>query len=108
MPGDGGGSVTRSCTTGSGSSDGTCNVGIDDCLTLQNIAGVTNDKIALLVLAGNEGDLDPLNTALIDEGGLPQYFADDLVDIFEGENNTPDLIFDNRPANANDIVFLLE
>jgi hypothetical protein len=90
--------------------DGTCNVGVDDCLTLQGTPGVTNDKLALLVLAGNEGDLDPLNTALTDLVGAPLYFADDLSLIFEGENNTLDLVFDQRPPNApaNDVVLLLE
>ena len=88
--------------------DGVCNVGVDDCLTLQNSVGVINDKIALLILSGNEGDGDHLNTALIDEGGGPQYFSDDLGDIFEDENNTPDLVFDQRPANGNDVVFLLK
>ena len=88
--------------------DGTCNAGVDDCLTLQGVPGVTNDKIGLLVLSGNEGDGDPLNTALTDLGGGPLYFADDLGLIFEGENNTPDLVFDQRSPNTNDVVLLLE
>lgn len=93
--------------------DGTCSAGFDDCLTLQGFPGVVNnDKIALLVLSGNENDLDILNTALIDGAvglvGAPDYLADDLAAIFEGENSTPDLIFDQRPANANDVILLLE
>jgi len=93
--------------------DGTCSAGVDDCLTLQGFPGVVNnDKIALLVLSGNENDLDILNTALIDGAvglvGAPDYLADDLAAIFEGENSTPDLIFDQRPANANDVILLLE
>jgi hypothetical protein len=91
--------------------DGTCTAGVDDCLTLQNIPGVTNDKTGLLVLSGNEGDVDDLNTALVDGAvglfGAPDYFADDLATIFEGENNTLDLIFDQRPPNANDVILLL-
>ena len=88
--------------------DGTCDAGVDDCLTLLNSTGVTNDKTALLILSGSEGDDDPVNSALIDEGGGPEYYFDDLADIFEGENSSPDLIFDKRPANSNDIILSLD
>jgi len=88
--------------------DGTCSVGVDDCLTLQGIPGVNNDKIALVVLSGNENDFDPLNTALTDLGGGPLFYSDDLGLIFEGANSIPDLVFDLRPANANDVILLLE
>ncbi len=87
--------------------DGTCDVGLD-CLTLLSTGGVIDNKLALLVLSGNEGDLDYLNTALIDSGGGPLYFEDDLDNIFEVQNNSVDLVFDNRPFNGNDVVFLLE
>ncbi len=87
--------------------DGICSTGVDDCLTLLNSPGIVNDKLALLILSGidNDGDAD---VGLVDNGGGPQFFSDDLNDIFEGENNTLDLTFDQRPVTGNDIVLLLE
>ena len=91
--------------------DDTCTAGID-CLTLQDIAGTTNDKRALLVLSGGVGDFDPADIDLIDDTnpGNPPYYGDELADIFEDENNDFERKFDNRPTTgiANDVVLLLE
>lgn len=88
--------------------DGTCNAGIDDCLTLVNSSGIQNNKLALLVHSGIDDDGDADDGLVDNGGGVPPYFGDDLVDIFEGENGTPvDLIYDFRPPNGNDIVKVL-
>ncbi|HUV22067.1 MAG TPA: hypothetical protein VMZ32_09780 [Gammaproteobacteria bacterium] len=89
--------------------DNVCTPGVD-CLTLQDVGGVTNNKRALLVLSGGVGDFDPLDTDLTDAGGGPNYYADDLSLIFEGENNNLDEVFDNRPTAglANDVILQLE
>jgi len=88
---------------------GACVVGTD-CLTVLDVSGVTNDKRALLVLSGGVGDFDPLDTDLTDAGGGPAFFADDLGQIFEDENNNLDPVFDNRPATnpANDVILVME
>ena len=88
--------------------DDVCVPGVD-CLTVQGISGTTNDKRALLMLSGNV-DLLPTNTNLIDGGGAPNFFSDDLGQIFEDENVDLDLVFDNRPTTnpANDILMVLE
>ncbi|MDH3387029.1 MAG: hypothetical protein OEN02_03915 [Gammaproteobacteria bacterium] len=103
--------------------DGSCTAGVDDCLTLLNIGGIPNDKTGLIVLSGADinGDVDlglvdglddaaqaPNGDSLGVGFGAPLHFSDDLADIFEGENNTLDLIFDSRPAGSNDTVLLLE
>jgi len=95
--------------------DGTCDVGADDCLTLLSSGGIINDKLALLIQSGADIDGD-LDIGLVDGGGIPQYYADDLGDIFEGENNTSpqvgaladQLTFDRRPTNGNDIVLVVQ
>lgn len=103
----------------------------DYCLILENSAGITNDKAAVLFSAGTA------IPGLVDDG-VPGYigFADELDDIFEGENATPafshsdntfwtayynpappppdyvrleaNLKFDRRPDNANDITLVLQ
>ncbi len=101
--------------------DGNCTAGVDDCLTLQNIGGISNDKTGLIILSGADinGDVDlGLVDGLDDAAQAPNgdslgigfnlLLSDDLADIFEGENNTPDLTFDYRPVNSNDTVLLLE
>jgi hypothetical protein len=103
----------------------------DYCLILENSAGVTNDKGAILFSAG------AANPGLLDDGGSGYAgFADELIDILEGENSTPafsyndiafwtayynptppppdyerleaNLKFDRRPVNGNDIVLILQ
>ncbi|MDH3221894.1 MAG: hypothetical protein OEO19_20375, partial [Gammaproteobacteria bacterium] len=64
--------------------DNVCTPGVD-CLTLQDVGGITNNKRALLVLSGGVGDLDPLDVDFTDAGGGPNYYADDLNLIFEDE-----------------------
>ncbi len=90
--------------------DDTCTAGVD-CLTLQDVGGTTNNKRALLVLSGGVGDFNTGNANLVDvSGGLFPFFADDLGQIFEDENNDSDRVFDNRPtANpANDVILVME
>ena len=91
-------------------------VAADYCLNLLNSSGVTNNIEALLIISGADIDGDADN-GLVDGGGGPDFFADDLGDIFEGENSTDaltyggdyvilenNLTFDRRPANGNDLV----
>lgn len=89
--------------------DDACTAGVD-CLTLQDVGGTTDDKRALLVLSGGVGDFDPTDTDLVDAGGGPNFFSDDLGQIFEDENNDLDRVFDNRPTTgiANDVVLVVE
>ena len=101
---------------------GSCTAGVD-CLTLLNTSGISNNKTGLIVLSGADinGDVDlglvdglddaaeaPDGDSLGTGFGAPLHFSDDLADIFEGENNNLDLIFDYRPVNSNDTVLLLE
>ena len=88
--------------------DGTCNAGVDDCLTLQYPGGNTKLEPGILLISGRELDDDPITSALVDDTnpGIPPYFADELGDIFDGANDTLDLVFDFETANGTDkIVF---
>ncbi len=69
--------------------DGLTNLNLDYCLVLENSGGVTNDTTAMLILAG-------INSDLVDGGGGPFFLADDLGDIFEGENATPAVDYSNN------------
>jgi hypothetical protein len=94
---------------------------VDDyCLDLINSGGITNNKAAILVLSGADEDGD-VDDRLVDGGGTPNYFSDDLGDIFEGENSTnalpyggnygvleDNLTFDHRPTNGNDVILILD
>jgi hypothetical protein len=112
--------------------DGTCTGGLDDCLTLDNAGGVTTNKLALLIQSGADinGGVDtglvdglddsanlPANDNLGIGGGSPDYFSDDLPDIFEGQNNTSPVSGDlvdqltfEKPinGNGNDVILVLE
>jgi len=68
------------------------------CLTVNNIGGITTDKIAVLTLAADHN--------LAPDDLLPGY-TDDLADIFEGENNNADDIFDIRVAGGNDDILVV-
>jgi hypothetical protein len=96
--------------------DGTCSAGVDDCLTLLNSGGVTNNKLALLIIAGEDNDGDADN-GLVDGIGATNYFSDDLGDIFEGLNTTSpitgalvDQLTFEKPINGsgNDVILVLE
>jgi len=109
----------------------------DDCIVIANLAGVSNDIVSLLVLAGESdlldgddlnGDLDYLD---LNEVAPDNDFSNDLYDVFEPENysgigpdpvpnNDPDppsdtglgLVFDNRETvvtgNDADVLFIVE
>ncbi len=74
-----------------------------ECIQLNSFLANTNKIKALLVLGG-EGDL-------VDEAG--DNYANDLVDIFDGDNaSVTDLVFDKRasitPGNSKDKILILE
>ncbi len=70
---------------------------VSGCLTINNLAGVNNDKISLLVIGGEIDDL-------VDDGA--GGFADDFAAQFEPENDTSNLVYDRLAGN--DRVFLTQ
>jgi len=88
-------------------------VDADYCLSLLNSGGVINNKSAMLVISGSSPGFSDV--------GAPNFYADDLEDVFEGENSTDalpygtdfgvlenNLTFDRRPTNGNDIVLVVQ
>ncbi len=69
------------------------------CLQINGLGGVNNDKIAVLVMAGEhswvDGDISPAVPA---DGA----FADELGDVYNLENSNLDSIFDIRTIEATD------
>lgn len=63
---------------------------VNGCLVVNNLGGVNNDKVSLLVVAG---EIDNL----IDDGAAG--FFDDLEAQFEAENNTANLTYDRLVGN---------
>lgn len=91
--------------------DGDCVLPAIDCLSVINVGGNVNNARALLVLSGGTADLDPVDIDFTDGGGNPEYFSDDLGQIFEGENaSLLNRVFDNRPTTGleNDVVLVVE
>jgi len=91
--------VTATCLLNNddGTDDG------NECLLLENHAGINNNIKSLLVLAGEH---DFINDGAAD-------LSDDLADIFEGENFTaPNLVFDKRQLaageNSADHIMILD
>ena len=68
-----------------------------DCLTVKNISGIQNDKIAVLTLASDHNFID---------NGAAGY-QDDLSDIFDVENDDSDDVFDLRALNGNDKILVM-
>jgi hypothetical protein len=64
------------------------------CLTLQNLGGVNNNLVSLLILAGELPGPD-------DE---PDGFLDELQVIYEAENRFNNMVFDKRAGNDNVLV----
>ena len=73
------------------------------CLTVINTAGVTNNKIAVLAIAGEHNFVDDNDNEL----PIPSAagFTDELDDIFDGENDDTDDTFDAR--NGNDHIHVV-
>ena len=69
----------------------TCTAGVD-CIQINNMGGINDNKISILTLAGS--------SLISDEGG--DQFTNDLGDIFDVENDDLDSIFDIRANNGND------
>ena len=63
-----------------------------------------------VILSGGVGDLNPNDVDLVDGGGGPNFFADDLGQIFEDDNIDLDRVFDKRPnpGPANDVILVME
>jgi hypothetical protein len=70
-----------------------CTTGVD-CLSVSNIGGIVDNKIMVLTLAADHNFIDE------DADG----FIDDLVDIFDVENDDADDDFDNRAGNDQILV----
>ena len=71
---------------------------VNGCLVVNNLAGMNNDKVSLLVIAG---EIDDLTT----DDGAPGLF-DDLAAQFEPENDMSNLVYDRRAGN--DRVWVVE
>ena len=69
---------------------------VSGCLVVDNFGGVDNNKASLLVIAGQHN--------LFDEAG--DGFTNDLIDIFEPENDSSNMIYDKRAGN--DTVLVLQ
>jgi hypothetical protein len=68
---------------------------VNGCLVVNNLGGVNNDKVSLLVIAG---EIDNL----VDDGAAG--FLDDLTTQFEVENNTLNITYDRRAGNDSVLV----
>jgi len=69
-----------------------------DCLQINKLGGINDDKISLLAIAGEHDWLD--------EGA--DNFANDLLDVFDVENHDIDTIFDIRADNGNDKILVID
>lgn len=69
-----------------------------DCLQIDKLGGINDDKISLLAIAGEHDWLD--------EGA--DNFANDLSDVFDVENDNIDTIFDIRADNGNDKILVID
>jgi hypothetical protein len=74
-------------------SAGACTTAVD-CLSVINIAGIVDNKVAVLTLAADHN--------FVDEGA--DGYSNDLVDIFDVENDDADDAFDNRAGNDQILV----
>jgi len=83
-----------------------CTAGTD-CITVNNVGGIQNDKIAVLVLASDLNLLDDDDNA-VPIPAAPGYL-DELDDIFDTENDDGDDIFDARANNGtgNDKILVI-
>jgi len=80
----------------------------DECIYVDNLGGVNNKIIAMLLLAGEHDFVDD----------AADNFSNDLDDIFEGvgaygnTSDPPNLLFDKRPnvtdGNKQDTIFILD
>ena len=68
---------------------------VNGCLVVNNLGGVNNDKVSLLVIAGEIDDL-------VDDGAAG--FLDDLTAQFEAENDTSNITYDRRAGNDSVLV----
>lgn len=68
---------------------------VTGCLVVNNLGGVNNDKVSLLVIAG---EIDNL----VDDGAAG--FLDDLTAQFEAENDTSNITYDRRAGNDSVLV----
>jgi len=69
-----------------------------DCIQINNISGNNDDKISILVIAGQHDWNDD---------GLAGL-ADDIDDVFDAENDDLDDLFDVRAANGNDTILVID
>jgi hypothetical protein len=77
--------------------DQACNAGVD-CLEVPNSRGQDDDKIAILISAGQHDWVDENNNG----------FSDDVIDVFEPENADLDDIFEwPSPPRGDNMLILL-
>jgi hypothetical protein len=74
-----------------------CTAGVD-CLQINKLGGINNDKISLLAIAGEHDWLDE----------AADNFANDLLDVFDVENENMDTVFDVRADNGNDKILVID
>jgi hypothetical protein len=77
---------------------GPCTVVGLDCLDIANTGGIQNDKVSLLVIAGQHDWVDD------DADGM----ADEIGDVFDLENEDLDPSFDARAVGGNDHLLVIE
>jgi len=65
------------------------------CLVVNNLAGINNNKVSLLAIAGEHDDG-------VDDGAA--NFEDDLHALFEPENDTSNITYDKRAGNDKILV----
>jgi hypothetical protein len=67
------------------------------CLQINGLAGTNNDKVSVLILAGEHDWVDgDLNPAVAADGS----FVDEVGDVFNIENSNLDNIFDIRTVES--------
>jgi hypothetical protein len=76
---------------------GPCIVGTN-CLVIDQFVGARNNKVSLLVIAGEHDWLDEGADGMIN----------DVVDVFDVENNDLDSTFDFRAAGGNDKILVID
>jgi hypothetical protein len=77
---------------------GPCTVAGLDCLVINNAGGILNDKVSLLVIAGQH-DWDDVDT---------NGFFDDPQSVFDTENNDLDSDFDAHADSGNDKILVID
>ena len=76
---------------------GPCTPGVD-CLAINNLGGIDDNKISILAIGGEHDWID----------SLPAGLADDLGEIFDPENDDLDDLFDAGVVRGNDKIMVID